>query len=44
MYVCFTVEPQESDMSETQVILGVWNEDAHKAWYLKEGHKKKSKT
>ena len=31
---------QESDMSETQVTLGVWDEEKHNSWYLKDGHKR----
>ena len=30
--------------SEIYIILGVWNEDLHKEWYQKEGHKKRTET
>jgi hypothetical protein len=31
---------KEIDNSETEVLLGVWNEDDHREWYEREGHKK----
>jgi endoplasmic reticulum lectin 1 len=31
---------QEVDNSETEVLLGVWNEDDHMEWYEREGQKK----